>query len=82
MPMMTMSVSSDRLKEKYMNKSGKIILKSKVVQGQDRIKTGIEIDHMGKEISVKDSNIEIEIGFIMLKQKGAIEPIYLSKVHP
>lgn len=82
MPMMIMSVSSDRLKEKYMNKSGKIILKRKVVQGQDRIKTGIEIDHMRKEILVKDSNIEVEIGFIMLKQKGAIEPIYLSKVHP
>ena len=82
MPMMTMSVSSDRLKEKYMNKRGKIILKTKVVQGQDRIKTGIEIDHMRKEILVKDSNIEVEIGFIMLKQKGVIEPIYLSKVHP
>ena len=76
-----MSVLSDRLKENYMNKSGKIIIKRKVVQGQDRIKIGIEIDHMRKEILVKDSNIEVVIEFIMPKEKGAIELIFLSKVH-
>jgi len=81
MHMMTMSVLSDRLKENYMNKSGKIIIKRKVVQGQDRIKIGIEIDHMRKEILVKDSNIEVVIEFIMPKEKGAIELIFLSKVH-
>ena len=81
MHMMTMSVLSDRLKENYMNKSGKIIIKRKVVQGQDRIKIGIEIDHMRKEILVKDSNIEVVIEFIMPKEKGAIELIFLSKIH-
>ena len=63
-----------------MNKKDKIILKRKVVQDLDKIKVGIEIDHMRKGIMVKDSNIQVEIEIIMDKD-NEIDHIWLSKVH-
>lgn len=69
-----------KLKEKCMNKKGKIVLKRKVVKDQDKIRIGIEIDHMRKEIMVIDSNIQVEIEIIMDKD-NEINHIWLSKVH-
>ena len=83
MQTMIMSISSDRFKEKYKIRKGIIISKIRAVQGQDKIKTGLEIVHLKKEMSVKESSImKVETEYIMLKEiETTIGIICVSKLH-